>query len=268
MTRSCDRVLPILKIRPGEVSRYALVCGDPGRTHLIAGYLDAPKELAYNREYRVVNGEYAGVPVTVASHGVGAAGACVCFEELIAAGARVLIRVGTAGSLQRHIVDGDIIVATAAAREDGVTQQLVPLSFPAVAAGDVVDALCDAASRRGARIARGVVVSVGAFYPGLLPLPNAQMSEAGAVGVEMEAAALFIVAALRGARAGAILAVDGMAIDFQGDEYNPDREVVADAVRQEALIALDAMAALARRDREDEGHARGRGAPAQGAPAG
>ncbi|MGE5573820.1 MAG: nucleoside phosphorylase [Bacteroidota bacterium] len=239
------RMLPILKICPGQVSPYVVVCGDPGRTHVIAKRLEDAREIAYSREYRVVNGVYRGAPVTIASHGVGAAGACVCFEELIKAGARVLIRVGTAGSLSRSIVDGDLIVTTGAVREDGVTSQLVPLSFPAIADGKVVDALYEAGVKRGARLAKGVVLTVGAFYPGIVPLPNAEMSRAGAIGVEMEASALFIVAALRGARAGAILAVDGMAIEFEGDAYNPNREVVAKAIELEAEIALDAMARLA-----------------------
>lgn len=239
------KILPILRIHPGDVSPYAIVCGDPGRTHMIARHLDSAREVAYNREYRIVNGDYRGAAVTVASHGVGAAGACVCFEELIKAGVRTLIRVGTAGSLSRSVADGDLIVATGAVREDGVTSQLVPLSFPAIADSEIADALYDAGVRRGARITRGVVLSVGAFYPGILPLPNAAMSRAGAIGVEMEASALFIVAALRGARAGAVLAVDGMAIEFEGDAYNPNREVVAEAIRQEAIIALDAVAQLA-----------------------
>ncbi len=246
-----EMILPILKIRPGQVSRHVLVCGDPERVDLIAERLAGPKEIAYNREYRIVNGEYDRVPVTVASHGVGAAGACVCFEELIRAGARVLIRVGTAGSLSPSIVDGDLIVATGAVREDGVTSQLVPASYPAIADSGIVDALCEAGERRGARIARGIVLSVGAFYPGVLPLPNADMSRAGAIGVEMEVSALLIVAALRGVRAGAILAVDGMAIEFQAEAYNPNRAVVAEAVKREAAIALDALASLAARERRD-----------------
>ncbi|MCR4403542.1 MAG: nucleoside phosphorylase [Firmicutes bacterium] len=244
------QILPILKIRPGEISSYVVVCGDPGRTGIIAKHLENVREVAYNREYRVVNGVYRGTPVTVASHGVGAAGACVCFEELIKAGARVLIRVGTAGSLSRAIVDGDLIVATGAVREDGVTSQLVPLSFPAIADSKVADALYREARDRGARVAKGIVLTVGAFYPGILPLPNAEMSRAGAIGVEMEVSALLIVAALRGARAGAILAVDGVAIDFEADSYNPNRDVVAKAVELEAEIALDAVSRLSR----DEGH--------------
>ncbi|MDK2931561.1 MAG: uridine phosphorylase [Bacillota bacterium] len=242
------RMLPILKIYPGQISSYVIVCGDPGRTHVIARHLEDAREVSYNREYRVVNGVYRGTPVTIASHGVGAAGACVCFEELIKAGARVLIRVGTAGSLSRSIVDGDLIVATGAVREDGVTDQLVPLSFPAIADAKVVDALYEAGVEHGARLAKGVVLTVGAFYPGILPLPNAEMSRAGAIGVEMEVSALLIVAALRGVRAGAILAVDGMAIEFEGDAYNPNRDVVAKAIELEAEIALDAVARLAREE--------------------
>jgi len=240
-----SKMLPILKVYPRQVSHYVVVCGDPARTQTIARHIEHAREVSYNREYRLVNGVYRGTPVTIASHGVGAAGACVCFEELIKAGARVLIRVGTAGSLNRSIVDGDLIVATGAVREDGVTSQLVPISFPAIADSAVVDALYRVGVERGAKITKGVVLTVGALYPGILPLPNEEMSRAGAIGVEMEVSALLIVAALRGARAGAILAVDGMAIEFDGNSYNPNRQVVAEAIELEAEIALEAVARLA-----------------------
>lgn len=242
------QLLPILKIHPGDISPYVIVCGDPGRAKEIADKMDEAVELAYNREYRVFTGKYRGQHISVASHGVGAAGAAVCFEELIKAGARVLVRVGTAGSLNQGIRDGDLVVATAAVREDGVTDQLVPLSFPAVADSTVTDALYAAAKEHGARVGKGIVLSLGAFYPGVLPLPNPLMSKAGAIAVEMEISALYIVASLRGVKAGAIAAIDGMAIEFDADAYDPNRDLVKEAIAKEITIALEAMACLAEKD--------------------
>lgn len=240
------QMLPILKIYPGQISPYVIVCGDPGRAKTIADRLEGAEEVAYNREYRILNGRYAGTDITVASHGVGAAGAAVCFEELIKAGAKVLIRVGTAGSLTPSLTDGDLIVATAAVREDGVTDQLVPLSFPAVGDCKIADTLSAVAKERGAKVGKGIVLSLGAFYPGILPLPNMLMSQAGAIGVEMEISALYIVSLLRGVRAGAIVAIDGMAIEFEGEKYNPNRGVVRQAIEREIEVALEAVARLAK----------------------
>lgn len=235
------RMLPILKIYPGQVAPRVIVCGDPFRAKTIADHLEDMTEVAHNREYRLFNGLYRGTSVTVASHGVGAAGAAVCFEELIKAGAQIIIRVGTAGSLTPSIVDGDLIVATGAVREDGVTDQLVPRSFPAISDSQIADTLYAVAQEKGVRAGKGIVLSLGAFYPGILPLPNSLMSKAGVIGVEMEVSALLVIASLRGVRAGAILAVDGMAIEFEGDAYNPNRSLVAEAVAREIDIALEAI---------------------------
>src|SRR6056297_3459630 len=111
---STDSFLPLLKLPAEEIKEKVIVCGDPERAEKIAKKLDGFEEISYNREYRVFNGSKAGVELTVASHGVGGPGAAVCFEELIRGGARKIIRVGTAGSLNPDIKDGDIVIASAA----------------------------------------------------------------------------------------------------------------------------------------------------------
>ncbi|NLO86969.1 MAG: nucleoside phosphorylase [Firmicutes bacterium] len=237
--------LPIIKIPPDSLPPDVLVCGDPFRAELIAGMLDEAEERAWNREYRIFTGSSRGVPLAVCSHGVGAAGAAVCFELLIRAGARRLIRVGTAGSLSREIRDGALVIATGAVREEGVTRQLVPLSYPAVADMGVTRALQKAAAeQREFPVQSGIVLTLDAFFPALLDLPNNLMAKAGAVAVEMECAALLVVASLRGVQAGAILAIDGMAIDFDADAYNPHRDLVARAIEAEAGIAIRAVEIL------------------------
>ncbi len=106
---------------PGQIAPRVLTCGDPWRAQSIAEKMENTTVVSKNREYWVFNGEYNGVPVTVASHGVGASGAAICFEELIRSGAKVIIRVGTCGTLQPEVVAGDLVVATGGVREDGVT---------------------------------------------------------------------------------------------------------------------------------------------------
>lgn len=238
-------LLPILKIAPDSLPPDVLVCGDPFRAELIAGMFDEAQELAWNREYRIYTGKVKGIPIAVCSHGVGSAGAAVCFELLIKAGAKRLIRIGTAGSLKQEIGDGSIVIATAAVREDGLTEQLVPMSYPAVADIDTTLALQQAAAEHPEmKTYSGIALTIGAFFPALLDLPNNLMAKANAIAVEMECSALFVIASLRGVKAGAILAIDGLAVDFDADAYNPDRGLVAKAIEAEAQIAIGAVEKL------------------------
>ncbi|HUC90783.1 MAG TPA: nucleoside phosphorylase [Paenibacillus sp.] len=247
-------LLPILRVDPADMPAHALVCGDPFRAEAIARKLTDAKELAYAREYRTFTGAYDGVPVAVVSHGVGSPGAAVCFEEMIKAGVTTIIRVGTAGALADGLKAGSLIVSTAAVREEGLTRQLVPLAFPAVADGAVSEALYEAALAvpgEGA-VGKGVTLTMDAFFSGVVELPHRTYKQAGVLAVEMEIAALYVVAALRGARAGAIVALDGdsTAVD---EEYDPHRNVVAEAVDREIEAALRALAKLARQAKQAGG---------------
>ncbi len=233
--------LPLLKVNSQYINKKVLVCGDPARAKLIADSLTDAKEISYNREYRLFNGEYAGQKISVVSHGVGAAGAAVVFEEIIKGGAKEIIRVGTAGSLDKSITDGDLVIATGAVRKDGLTDQLVDLSFPAIADYELIVKLKEAAKGLQENTQTGIVLTLGTFYPELDGLPNNYFSKAGAKAVEMEASALFVIASLHGVKAGMIAAIDGLAIDFEADSYNPHREKIAEAIKKEIDIALQAL---------------------------
>jgi len=89
---------------------------------IASSYLSNVRTLAQVREYHVIVGTTTAtdppIELLVASHGVGGGGASVCFHELFAAGVDTIVRVGTAGSLQDHLREGSIIVASGAVRED------------------------------------------------------------------------------------------------------------------------------------------------------
>ena len=235
---SKQQMLPHTKNSADRYHR-VLVCGDPA-AQKIAAKLENNEAISQNREYWVFNGLYKGVPVTIASHGVGSSGAAICFEELIRAGAEVLIRVGTCGTLQPEVRDGDLVVATGGVREDGVTPQLVPLSYPAIACSEVADALYAVAMEKGARAHKGIVLTLAAFYPGIMPLANRIMAKAGVLASENELATLLVIASLHGVKASAIIAVDGKAFELE-DDWNPHRPLVAEAVEKEIDIALEAI---------------------------
>lgn len=246
-------LLPITRVPRRGLPRHAVVVGDPARAEAVAELLDDTKEISYHREYRVLTGTWQGLPVLVASHGVGAPGAALLFQELADAGVTTFIRLGTAGAIRRGIGDGDLVVAEAAVRDDGVTQQLIPAEYPAFAAPEAVFALERAARAAGAPYHRGVVWTRAAFQPGFLPLPGEAYERAGVAAIEMELSALLVLASTRGLTAGGALVVDGANADELVDEeaplstggYDPHRRVVADGVARGARITLDALRLLA-----------------------
>ncbi|WP_242035181.1 nucleoside phosphorylase [Mesobacillus harenae] len=237
------KLLPNLKIDPENLAERVLVCGDPGRAKKIASLLDDMTTLAENREYHSFTGFWNGIKVSVVSHGVGAPGAAVCFEELIMGGATSIIRVGTAGSYQKEVTPGSLVISTAAVRCDGLTSQLVPAGFPAVADRQIIGSLLKAASQQkeDLSVKEGITLTLDAFYSGVIEFPHQLYKKAGVVAVEMENSALFVIAALKGVKAGAILAIDGFADADLREDYNPNTDLVAKAIEAEALVALNAI---------------------------
>jgi uridine phosphorylase len=241
-----DAVMPHLKIRSGDVPARMLVVGDPARAERTAALLDGATELSHNREYVMFAGSWNGERVGVTSHGVGTAGAGICFEELCRSGVRRIIRAGTAGGMQADIPEGSLVIATGAVRDEGLTPRLVPLAFPAVASRHVVASLADAARARGVATHEGIVVASDMFYPARVLGSDLEMwQRAGVKAVEMECSGLFIIAHLYGIDAGAILATDGNPLAHRDESmsgFNPHRPIVDAAVRDMLNIALDAVA--------------------------
>lgn len=242
-----DDRLPILGVRAGDIPRRVVVVGDPARAEAAAERLDGPELMGRTREYVTFRGRHGGTEVGIVSHGVGASGAGVCFEELCRAGVERIIRAGTCGGLQPEVTDGDLVIATAAVREEGFTAGLVPAPYPAVSHPDALRALEHSASPATARVHRGIVLTSAVFYPHRVLGSNLSFwQNAGVLAVEMEVAALYVVASLHGTEAAAVLAVDGNPLAEADEEmtgYDPDREVVRRAVDSMIGVALDAVVA-------------------------
>jgi uridine phosphorylase len=254
--------LPILRVPKGSISPYVLTVGDPDRAVAVGERLDGGREVGRFREYVTWQGRWKGTDVTVTSHGVGASGAAVAFEELALGGANTVIRLGTAGSALNEIRSGDLLIATGAIRQDGLSSQLLPLSYPAISDLAVTEALIAAATAHPeVRFGLGVVMTKAAFYPGALPDERAIWAQTPLVGYEMELAALLIVAALRGLRAGGIFTVDGNPSEGDPEDariYDPHRDVVREGQERMIEVGLDAITRLVSRDAatSEEGPAR------------
>jgi uridine phosphorylase len=239
-------IFPLTGLPRTGLPTRALVVGDPLSAERIAARLTNPRQVSHRREYRSFVGEWEGVSIVVASHGVGAPGALLLFRELMDAGVDTVLRLGTAGAMLRGIGDGDLIIAESCVRDDGVTHQLVPESYPAAATPEAVVALATAARERDVPHHRGVVWSRAAFHPGIVDLKQAGYITLGVLAIEMELSALLVLASTRGVRAGGVLVIDGAIADDVVDAagYDPDRGVVADGVARGTLVTLDALVAL------------------------
>ena len=206
-----------IKCAPGDVGRYCILPGDPGRCEKIAAYFDDPVKVQSNREYTTYTGKLLGEKVSVCSTGIGGPSAVIAMEELAAIGADTFIRVGTAGRVCDAAFDEtlDGVINTAAVRDEGTTIHYIPIEYPAVADRHVVDALAVAAKNLGYHYAEGITQSKDSFYgqhePENMPAESRlkERWEAWRRGnvmtSEMEAAALFVISSIRGCRAASIM---------------------------------------------------------------
>ena len=237
---------PHLLIESGDVHDVALLPGDPDRVDRIAAQCEAAETVAENREYKLVNAAYEGRPVTICSTGIGAPSAAIAVEELSKVGVTSFLRVGTTGALQRGIEIGDMVVATAAAKEEGTTPRYEATAIPAVADYDVLTALVESADDRNEAIHTGPIATDDAFYAETGEILDA-WEAAGLLCVEMEAAAIFALARRNGLRAGAICTVDGNLVEGTQKGETDDEELPAkakDNVGRAIEIALDATSEL------------------------
>ena len=148
----------------GDVGRYCILPGDPGRCGDIAAYFDNPVLISQNREYTVYTGTLSGEKVSVCSTGIGGPSASIAMEELHNIGADTFIRVGTCGGIDLKVQSGDIVIASGAIRYEHTSREYAPIEYPAVPDFEVLTALADASRKLQKRYHVGVVQCKDAFY--------------------------------------------------------------------------------------------------------
>ena len=196
----------------GDVGRYVILPGDPGRCEKIAALFDDAHFVAQNREFTIYTGTLLGEKVSVCSTGIGGPSASIAMEELTAIGADTFIRVGTCGGIAMDVLPGDVVVATGAIRYEHTSLEYAPIEFPAVPDFDVTAALKAASESLGYRTHTGVVQCKDSFYGQHSPEKSPvyydllqkweSWKRLGVKASEMESAALFVVAAALGVRCG------------------------------------------------------------------
>ena len=189
-------------------------------------------------------GSYNGRPVSVQTTGMGCPSAAIVVEELIGLGAKNLLSVGTCGGYHPRMELGDLVIATAAAPADGTVKSLNRgTPYGPAAHFDLVHAAHHAAETASPDRNRflGPIVSSDLFYDREED-PQGLWHSLGVLAVEMEAATIFTLAAMRGARAGCLLTVSD-AIGRDGVERIED-SALAYAVEDLTRLALETLDAL------------------------
>ncbi len=211
-----------IDVLPGEVGRYVFLPGDPFRTDLIASFFENPHLLAHKREHKTWVGTLHGHKVAVTSTGMGCPSAAIALEELIRAGADTFIRIGTAGRVNEASKSKELdgVICTGAVRDEGTTIHYVPIEYPAIADRHLVAALSVAAKANGKNYLEGIAQTKDSYYgqhePFNMPAEQRLTSRwqawerSNVVCSEMESAALFVVASIRGARAASIMSFKSM----------------------------------------------------------
>ena len=210
-------------VGPGDVGRYVILPGDPGRCAKIAAYFDNAEKIAVNREYVTYTGTLDGVKVSVMSTGIGGPSASIAVEELY----------------------------------KSTSREFAPIEYPAVADFDVTCALVQAAREGGHRHHVGVVQCKDSFFgqhePEVMPVSYELQNKwqawlrMGCKASEMESAAIFIVGSFLGARTGSVCLV--VANQERAKKGLPNKQVHDTdlAIR----TAVEAIRILIRKDAEE-----------------
>ncbi|MGA0034672.1 MAG: purine-nucleoside phosphorylase [Ilumatobacteraceae bacterium] len=231
--------MPIhLRAEPGEYAANVLCPGDPNRATHIA-------ETFFDPGYRLVNSErgmlgytgtFEGQPISVQTTGMGCPSAGIVFEELAQLGARRFVRVGTCGGLLKGMQMGDTVIAMSATADDSTPLRYSGVDgFSPTATFGLIRSAADLAAAEGSTVHIGPIVTSGLFYD---PDPTAfaRWKSTGHIGVEMEAAMMYTVAAMHGIEALAMMTVS----DVLGDDGSTVR--ISD---EELKRGVDAMMHIA-----------------------
>jgi 5'-methylthioadenosine phosphorylase/purine-nucleoside phosphorylase len=206
--------MPIhLRADEGDYAPNVLCPGDPLRARYIAETFFDPGFRQVNAERGMLGytGTYEGKPISVQSTGMGCPSAGIVFEELIMLGAERLVRVGTCGGLGDGMEMGDTVVAIAASADDQTPIRYAAMNGFAPSATFTLAETAAQLARRSSRgaVHVGSVVTSGMFYD---PDPGtfARWKRLGHIGVEMEAAMMYTIAAVKRIESLAIMTVSDL----------------------------------------------------------
>ncbi len=193
----------------GDIAETVLLPGDPYRARWAAeSFLDKPRLVNETRGMLGYTGTWNGHPVTIQGSGMGMPSLSIYVNELIRDfGAKTLIRIGSCGGMQDYVGLRDVILAmTSSTLTSPSSGMFRELNFAPCADWSLLQAAASAAAKRDVKTHIGGIYSSDVFYDERPDL-NEQLVRHGILGVEMEAAELYTLAARHDCRALAVLTV-------------------------------------------------------------
>ncbi|MDO5329541.1 MAG: uridine phosphorylase [Coriobacteriia bacterium] len=247
-----------IRCKRGDVGKYVILPGDPGRCEAIAEHFDDAHHVAYNREFNIYTGYLKGEKVSVCSTGIGGPSAAIAMEELNMIGADTFIRVGTCGGIDMNVQADDVVIANGAIRFEHTSCEYAPIEYPAVPDIFLTYELYRAARELGYRTHVGVVQCKDSFYgqhsPNKMPMGyelNEKWDAWKSLHVkasEMESSALFVVASTLKARCASVFHV----------VWNQEREkagldqVMTEDTSKSINVAIKALEYIIEEDKYDD----------------
>lgn len=232
-----------LRAEEGDYAPLVLLPGDPNRARRISERFDKGSARLVNdhRGMHGFTGTFKGTPVSVQTSGMGTPSLSIVVEELLRLGATRLVRVGTCGGIARGLKTGDLVIATASCPVDGATTTYLHGEAYAPAADfQLTRALVDAAASAGIEARTGLVASVDVFYNTDEDYAQ-RWRDRGVLAFEMEASALFFLAARAGVQAACALTVsDVLGDDVTSEESYLPLDELDKAIDRMIEIALEA----------------------------
>lgn len=195
--------------KPGEIADRVLLPGDPLRAKWIAEtYLDDVVCYSTVRNMLGFTGEYKGVRVSVQGTGMGQPSISIYAHELMAEyGVTTLVRVGSCGAMVEKVKVRDLVVAMSASTDSGMNRhRFGGVDYSPTADFDLLSLLVQECRKTDSAVHVGQVASWDVFYSDRPDLRDT-LTGYGVLAVEMEAAALYTLAAKFGARAAAVCTV-------------------------------------------------------------
>jgi DeoD family purine-nucleoside phosphorylase len=235
--------MPIhVRANKGDYAEACLLPGDPLRAKYIADtFLEDVARRNVERGMLGYTGTFHGRPVSVQASGMGCPSAAIVIEELVQLGVTKIMRVGTCGGLQPDLSMGDLIVALSATPADSTALHYTR-GEPHAPTADfaLVHEAVHQANELGKAVRVGPIVSSDVFYQPDEGVAG-RWSERGILAVEMEAAVLFTLGALRKIQAGCMLIVSDVVVE--GEFVRITDEEMKAAVDQMTELALATVTA-------------------------
>ena len=199
-------MLSILGLKADSLGPYALIPGPKERAQMLLGTVKNPTKNFTFLDYEMHTGMIDGKRVTVGNGGRFAPDTAMTTEILCAAGAEILVRIGSCGSVQDHVKIGDLVIVTGAIRGEGTTGYYVPKNFSTLAHPDIVSGLQQAAESLQVRYHLGRIFTTDALFQETPELIQ-ELREQNVSSIDMVTSTFLTIAQLREKKAGAMLAV-------------------------------------------------------------